>query len=198
MLINLKHIFIGLIANVFLLSSLNAQILSDISLQQKGNSVKLSWTFSSGEQCQGTWVQHGDDSLKMKTIHHVPGICGSSENKVTYEYLHENPEPNSMNYYRLRLGSRGETRVLKVYVNAVEEGFAIQGQPLSNKTCLLLEEIALGAEIKVYDITGNLQFSTIAQSKSIELRREQFRNGMHVVVLRLKDGRVFQSKLMVL
>lgn len=107
------------------ITSINAQVISDFSARLNGSSVELRWTFNGGEQCEGTRVKHGADSLQMQTIYHVSGICGATDEEVTYEYLHEGPLENQLNYYQLVLGNRGTSEIVKVFVNSEREGLTL-------------------------------------------------------------------------
>lgn len=193
------HVFnlVLLFASVTMVGQSN--ILSEFTARQNGNTVELKWTFRSGETCDGTWVQHATDSTMMQTINHVPGICGAPDVPVEYRFTHENPVPDDVNYYRLILGSRGNSSTVSVYVNAVGEGFIIVGQPLSDEAEIILADgFQNGVQLKIFDTSGRLQYETETTERRLKLRRENFRSGMHILHIYYANGNQFRGKLLVI
>ncbi|MGM0612065.1 MAG: T9SS type A sorting domain-containing protein [Bacteroidota bacterium] len=179
-------------------SLLKAQVLSDFTARQNGEHVELKWTFNSGETCDGTYVRHGLNSTVMKTIHHVPGICGAPEQEISYSFVHEDPAPNDTNYYSLILGTRGNSSTISVYVNDIENGFMINGQPLNDHAEIVLsEQYQKGAEILIFDMNGQKKYQQTVATKRKTLYRESLNSGMHIVIVRYKTGKTYRQKLMV-
>ncbi len=175
------------------------QILDDFSAQQAGSNVKLQWTFTSGETCSGTWIEHGTDSTSMTVIGNIRGICGSSDAPVTYSFVHEAPVYGKQNYYRLILGGRGHSGTISLYVDKVGRGFSIQGQPLVERSRIVFsDEYKTGGTIEVFNAYGRMEYSHIISERAIVLHRKMFDRGMHMVVIRYNNGKVFRGKLIVI
>lgn len=193
------HVFnlVLLFASVTMVGQSN--ILSEFTARQNGNTVELKWTFRSGETCNGTWVQHATDSTMMETINHVPGICGAPDVPVEYSFTHENPVPGKTNYYRLILGSRGNSNTVSVYVDAVGKGFMIAGQPLSSEAEIIFADgFQKGVMVKIFDAAGRLQYEAETSERRLQIRREDFRSGMHILQIHYANGNQFRGKLLVI
>ncbi|MCF8330900.1 MAG: T9SS type A sorting domain-containing protein [Bacteroidales bacterium] len=196
--LNIFNFIFILVISVFS-STAKAQILSDFTARQKAGAIELIWTFNSGETCDGTWVKHGTDSLSLETIYHVPGICGAASKEVRYEYIHEFPEKNTMNYYRLELGNRGFSAIVRVYFDDVGNGFAIYGNPLTDYSEIILSNDFRGnAEVIIYDQNGKIHLQERLSKKAFKLYREQFNSGLYFIIVRFDNKKVFKEKIMVI
>lgn len=180
-------------------SQVSAQVLSEFTVRQSGKNVELKWTFNSGETCDGTWVKHGTDTTEMETVEHVPGICGAPDQEVSYSFVHEMPVKNDTNYYSLKLGNRGNSSVIKVFVTILKDGFVINGNPLyDNAEIILSEDYQQGVEISIFNMKGRKQYQAETTSQKFSLNRADFNKGMHIVIVRYNNGEVYRRKLMVM
>lgn len=191
--------YLGILFLFAIAPYLEAQVLSDFTARQNGDHVELRWTFNSGETCNGTHVKHGTDPAEMKLIHYVPGICGAPDHEVSYSYIHKNAAKNDTNYYSLVLGTRGNSSTINIYVDAVDNGFIIQGQPLNDYAEILLsQKYQQGAEIIIFDVKGKKKYQKSIKTREIRIYREELNSGMHIIIVRYKNGKSFKRKLMVL
>jgi len=93
--------------------------------------VQLRWTISSGETCNGTFIERSTDNLNWLRIGEIPGICGSSSAPIPYNFIDDSPVSNSVNLYRLELGGQGYSKTISVpYYDYTENGYVLIPNPV--------------------------------------------------------------------
>lgn len=100
-----------------LINSLYSQeiILTKFNLTSKGNTVLLNWELESGSVCNGMTIFRSSDSLYFEEIGDVPGVCGSSVARVSYNFVDSTPINYLVNYYKIRLGYSQFSELKRIY-----------------------------------------------------------------------------------
>ncbi len=111
-------------------------IFSFLGAQQADDGVLISFTIKGGVTCQGVQIKHSTDGNTFSEIQEFAGVCGSPSFDESYYFTHGSPKENSINYYRIDLGSLGLTSsVIKVeYIGYNSEGYHIFPNPVSESS----------------------------------------------------------------
>lgn len=104
------------------------------------NQVYLDILIRAGNTCQGIYIERSTDSTLFREIGNIPGICGSSERDEPYTFIDEQPQPDAVNYYRVRFGENGYSAVETVrYLRTGAGGYKVFPNPARNKVSILFE-----------------------------------------------------------
>jgi len=102
----------------------------------------LSWTTRAGFTCQDIHIEVSNDSLdgfeRRGTYY---GVCGDASER-NYSYVLENPNPNSLNYLKLELGTIGYSNTISLLVIKAEEDVIILPHPVVGQSVLHFENKA--------------------------------------------------------
>ncbi len=106
---------------------LNAEIISD--------EVIINWEIQGGSTCNGIDVLHSTDSLlNYSSIESLSGVCGDPVNPYRYTVTHEAPVSNSWNYYKLVIGTQGESTPVKAFfVSLGADGYILFPNPVKEE-----------------------------------------------------------------
>lgn len=161
---------------------------------QQDKTIQLSWTFSSGSQCNGTHIFRSDDGAIFEKIGDIPGICGASETPVTYSFTDSMPFPNKVNYYRLELGNQGFSTTLGIeYFVPGKNGYSVITSQ-SDIEVLVDRPPARKGVAQITDIRGNrvdeFEFST----RRISLIQKEAGPGTYIFRLIYENGAVLSGK----
>lgn len=169
-------------------------LLSGFSGFQQDANIHLSWTFTSGSQCNGTQIYRSQDGVIFEELGRIPGICGASETPVTYTFTDSMPLPNTINHYRLELGNQGFTTTLTIeYFVPGKGGFSIITSE-SGMEVLVDKPPARKGVAQIFDIRGKqvdeFEFST----RRISLMNYQRGAGAYIFRLIYENGAVLSGK----
>lgn len=108
-------------------------VFTFLGAQQSSDGVLISFTIKGGVTCQGVQVMHSTDSINFFEVHEIPGICGSPVFDESYTYTHDSPNVNTINYYRIDLGSLGITSsiITVKYIGYNDAGYTIFPNPVN-------------------------------------------------------------------
>lgn len=169
-------------------------LLNNFSGFQKDESIYLSWTFTSGSQCNGTRIFRSGDGEIFQEVGLIPGICGASETPVTYSFIDSVPFPNTMNYYRLELGNQGFSTTLTIaYFVPGKDGYSLITSQSSIEV-LVAKPPARKGVAQIFGIRGNkideFEFST----QRISLMQNQSGAGTYIFRLIYENGAILNGK----
>lgn len=101
---------------VSLCGSLKAQplLIENFTGTQFNNSIVLNFTLVKGNTCTDTEIQRSTDGINFIVINTIAGICGSTQENISYSITDNSPVANSYNYYRINLRSLGFSDIIKV------------------------------------------------------------------------------------
>jgi hypothetical protein len=127
----IKLLFCFLIASINLFAQ-ETESLDAISAIENNSKVYLRWTMKSGNTCNGIRIYRSNDSVSFNTIGQINGICGSSTESISYDFVDESPKLNAINYYTIELGSLGFSKIISIEVLNFKEGIVIRPHPTSS------------------------------------------------------------------
>ncbi len=200
-----KIIFLSIFAILFvtITHNLTAQeqpVLDSYTVNQADGVVYLNWVLSSGFTCDGIRIYRSVDTNDFVRIGLIPGICGSPDFAVAFDFKDENPVLNTVNYYKLELGNYGFSELIPIRVFDPQMAYLVVPQPAVNQTEIrfsnkfnelfnlvvfdhngqkLLEQQSTGTSVKVnvFNIqAGSYVFTLFNSDKSIVI------NGHLIVV----------------
>ncbi len=148
---------------------------------QQGENVFLRWTIEAGNTCQGTRIERSGDGQSFEEIGEIPGVCGSPDQPISYEYTDKEPLRNSTNYYRLEMGFLGYTSVVAVdFIILNDEGYSLQPNPVTSTSKLLFDNPdGADARLYIYDSTGRQVMEYITNESHIYIDGNFFVSGFY-------------------
>jgi hypothetical protein len=181
----LKYIFYGF--TLFFVVNVSAQkdnghpILDKYSVFDAGGKVYISCTISSGNTCNGIDVFRSADSLVFNNIGNIAGICGSTSEPVTYDFVDENPIINKTSYYKLELGGYGYTTILSVLIIDTKEfGFQVRPNPANEKTVIYFDNDNFNDfELTLYNLSGTKVYSSTSSTNYFDINTQNLANGLY-------------------
>lgn len=89
--------------------------ISAYALTELDGAIRIDWTISGGNTCNGQDVERSTDGVTFINIHRIEGICGNAGAAVPYDWIDDAPPELSTVYYRVKLGFDGYTSVKSVF-----------------------------------------------------------------------------------
>lgn len=194
--ISLSIVFI-LLFSFFSFSQSPHPIVNYFTATTFDNQIILNWEIQSGETCNGMKLLYSQDSVNFIEIADFPGICGDPNTASRYTFLHTNPQNLQNNYYKVRLGTQGDTYVISHYFIQIDEtGYFIYNDPNTNSLTLYFEnpnnEIWT---LLFFNSLGKLEYEKKnLLSDKIILSQESFSNGLHYFILQSLEGKTIKGK----
>lgn len=180
---------------VFSILKLNAQTF-DYTFPQpiiSDSGIDVRWVINAGSTCEGMEVEHGTDTSSLTKIHEVFGVCGSANFDIPYRFLHENPVPNQVNYYRIKFGKFDLSQINEVFLLSVS--VLVKPNPGDGAFKLFFENPERQeVKIEVFEFNGKLisSFSTNDSRALIDLQLHA--NGVYVYRL-VSNSQILEGKL---
>ena len=169
-------------------------LLNDFAGFQQDKNIHLSWTFTSGSQCNGTRIYRSQDGVIFQELGRISGICGASETPVTYSFIDSIPLPNTINYYRLELGNQGFSTTLAIeYFVPGKGGFSIITSELGIEV-LVDKPPARKGVAQIFDIRGNKINEFYFSTRRISLVNNQRGAGAYIFRLVYENGAILNGK----
>lgn len=164
-------------------------------------SVELRWVISAGFTCNGTEILWSDDSIHFNKVGEIAGFCGSSSIDVSYDFSHNKPSSNRVNYYKLQLGTNGESQTTSVFfVDLSAENYLVLPNPVQDKCSIYFRN---QSNKKVDFTLLNKQGQTLLNQtniydKKVNIDLSNFENGIYFFIIKPEIGNPIKGKLMVL
>jgi hypothetical protein len=174
--------------------------LDFIGAAERDGKVFLQWVMSSGATCDGIDVYRSTDGELFERIGRIPGVCGSPDFALGYEFVDESPLINRINYYRLELGNLGVSEVLAIHVfDFREKKFQIIPHPVSSRSILFFENPQLeNNSLAVYNLLGDRVYEVTGQATQYAIKATDFAEATYIFVITNSAGKkLAQGKLMV-
>ena len=175
------------------LSAQNEDVIEYLNASEFNGKVLLSWSIMQGNTCNGIQVLHSTDSINFSQISSIEGICGSTQQSISYSFTDLSPEKNANNYYRLQLGGLGFSWIVSVEVIDLGMNTSIvRPNPLSKTSELLFDnEANFEVFISVYSSSGVLVNMQSTVSEQILLEKSKYTAGLYHYVLTSEESGVF-------
>lgn len=128
----------------------------DISVSLVRNQALLSWTTTQEMNTRNFIVQYSSDAAHWKDLGSIVA-AGNSNAARKYNYLHTSPVAGN-NYYRLVQydidGKSTLSRIVSIRTGAVEKGFLVMGNPVTNGT--LRFQLGGAADAMLFSMDGKM------------------------------------------
>jgi len=133
--------FLFLIFSTFqVLKAQEDAIYDDFIGVAQPSEIQLRWVILGGQTCNGTFIERSSDTINWYLVGDIQGVCGSSSAPVAYNFIDDAPLSNAINYYRLELGGRGYSNIIKVpYYDFDSRGYVLFPNPASEQTSLFFQ-----------------------------------------------------------
>ena len=183
-----------------MLGSTNAQhpILSTFDVQQVGDQMRLNWTITSGNTCNGILIERSGDGFDFEEIGVIEGICGNVSEPEDYEWFDNNPLENVENYYRIELGFQGYSQIISGVFNSYNsDGYLVYPNPTNQETQVFFQyRSGLDHCFKVYDTSGRLSFvNENINTSPIDLNFSKLESGLYYGVLFVNGEQEFVTRM---
>jgi len=157
--------------------------------QHSGGVVYLEWTMRSGSICNGISVTRSEDSLNFTQIGSIAGLCGSVSAPVLYRFQDPNPIGNTSLYYRLELGTVGQSNTISLFVPETGFGeYQIFPNPFSaNSRLYFFNPRAEQFHLRIFDVRGQAYLSAETTGDNFALGNETLKPGLYYFILYM-DG----------
>jgi hypothetical protein len=159
--------------------------LDNYSISQSNGQVYIYWVLSAGFTCDGIRVFRGADSLMFHQVGRIPGICGSPDFAVAFDFTDSNPVLNAVNYYRLELGNFGFTSVIAIYVvDFKDKGYLLFPNPAHAEVKIEFENPGFSNhKLEVFNLNGGLVYQAESNETNFVLNTINWRAGMYVFII---------------
>ena len=176
------------------------EFVDDFLAVQQNDGVFLRWTILSGNTCDGTKIERSEDGINFYKIGEIPGVCGSPDKPITYDFTDIEPFKNRVNYYRLQLGFLGITSFKTVdFIVLGDEGYSINPNPFSEGAIFLFDNPdGEEHELIIFDYKGQIAMSFKTSDNKIQLDRNYFSAGTYIFRLNTAGKVVMTGKFVVI
>jgi hypothetical protein len=161
--------------------SQDAGLLLQFNIARVDNHIQLDWTVSAGNTCNGISVYRSADSLNFVEIGDIQGICGSSDRNESYSFTDASPAKNSVNYYRLELGTLGYSWIKKLnFLDFSDAGFIVYPNPVNEHSKIyFLNPSRNVMSLKVFSAAGQCLMETedSGMKNEFEISTEKLQQG---------------------
>jgi hypothetical protein len=163
------------------LKAQESESLDAINALENNAKVYLRWTMKSGNTCNGIRIYRSLDSTNFNTIGQINGICGSSTESISYDFIDESPTLNAVNYYTIELGSLGFSKVISVEVLDFKSGILVRPQPSqANVELVFKNELSDVYSIQIYNLQGKVLLEKSGNSDRFNIDLSYHPNGIYL------------------
>ncbi|MFZ9029029.1 MAG: T9SS type A sorting domain-containing protein [Crocinitomicaceae bacterium] len=176
-----RAFFILIILIGFTSFSQNESVVGYFNATELNGRILLTWNIKQGNTCNGVKVEHSIDSLNFSEIGSIEGVCGSNTANVAYEFTHQNPTLNAVNYYRLLMGGIGYSWVISEKIIAIDDlGYTIAPQPVTNQSILYFENPNNKEyKLSVANLSGKVVYAESLLNEQLSLGELGFESGYY-------------------
>lgn len=176
-----------------------ALILDGFTGVAQPEQVQLRWTISSGETCNGTFIERSIDTINWIKIGDIPGVCGSSSAPVPYNFIDDSPVNNTVNFYRLELGGQGYSKTISVpYYDYTSKGYVLIPNPVYENTTVYFGTSANEPfTIAIFNISGQKVQQDSGVGGSYFINAQSLSSGTYLFVISREGKKNVSGKMIV-
>lgn len=176
-----------------------ALILDGFTGVAQPEQVQLRWTISSGETCNGTFIERSTDNINWIKIGDIPGVCGSSSAPVPYNFIDDSPVSNTVNLYRLELGGQGYSKTISVpYYDYTEKGYVLIPNPVyENTTVYFGTSVSEPFTIAIFNIAGQKVQQDSGTGGSYFINAQSLSAGPYLFVISRQGKKNVSGKMII-
>lgn len=184
-----KRSFTGIVCLLSFVS-FGQEVIEDFTAEHYKGNVLLTWSITQGNTCNGVEVLRSIDSVNFIQIGSIEGICGSTQEAISYSFTDNFPVANKRNYYRLSLGGAGFSKIIAIEIIAIEENsYLIRPNPVSSESELFFENNSVAqCTIRVLDASGKLHYAYETTGNKLVLNGNDFRSGLYFIHIAYSNG----------
>lgn len=174
--------------------------LSNFYLIPNDKEVLMYWTIDSGPTCNGITVWHSTDSLNYEEIGNIGGVCGGSSSATPYNFTHDSPILNSINYYKLRLGYAQFSEIKTITIKYTQPGkLYVYPNPTSDQTIIEFNNDHLDRySVFISDNLGNVVHKKEGVTEGrVQVNTTVWNSGTYFITVTDNGGRVLKEKLVI-
>lgn len=174
-------------------------LINNFNLVNIDNKVEVNWTITAGNTCDGITIYRSIDSVNFEIIEIIEGICGSTFENQSFNYIDETPIYNKINYYRLKFGGypATETQSIKV-IDYSANDYYIEPHPANNNSILYFDNPSkLKAILTIYDINGKNIFQQKNENNYFQFASNKFTSGIYFFTIKLENNKTINGKFII-
>lgn len=158
------------------------QYLEDFLAVQQGENVFLRWTIKAGYTCDGTRIQRSESAAGFEKIGEIPGVCGSPDASITYDFRDTVPNYNKMSYYRLEMGVLGfSSPVFVEVIKLNDEGYSVNPNPVVDVSEILFDNPDNEShEVCLINTKGEIVYNVVTSSNRVQIERSLLPGGTYI------------------
>jgi len=180
------------------LGIVNAQsVLNYFNAQALNNQVVLNWEIQTGNTCDGIEIQHSTDGLLFSKIGEIAGVCGSKTESIAYQFTHQQPQINSLNYYRLVLGGFGNSELETVEVLDYRNGYILRPNPINDRVQLTIEKDLGNFNMQILDLKGHIILNSKGQGSEIQLNTYNWSPGVYLFNIQSTEAKRISGRFII-
>ncbi|MCB0803077.1 MAG: T9SS type A sorting domain-containing protein [Flavobacteriales bacterium] len=167
------------------------------------NSVFLNWTMDAGSTCLDLSIQRSNNGSDFETIYTYPGVCGSINEAVNYNWIDQYPKKFELNYYRIKLEEGEFTLVKMVDIDSdlAGDSFILNPNPASSVFSIKLINSEFNTvKIELFNLQGKLQKAFLfPKQDQMKMDIKELPKGIYLLKVGFENGQVLGvRRLMVL
>ena len=173
-------------------------IIAFFTAQSSNDQVLLTWNIIGGNNCNGIDIFHSANGVDYDQIGNIPGICGALDEDEPYRFVHEDPAPNQVNYYKLLLGGQGYTTpLLFTFYQTGKDGFTFFPNPSTDNIQLYISDDFQNTSIEIIDMNGKVVYDSEQQSGRLrDISLIDLESGTYIIRMR-QDNTLISSKKLI-
>lgn len=169
-------------------------ILDNFSITQSNGKVYLNWIIKSGSTCNGIQIYRSVNNSSFNEIGNIAGICGSISSATPYSFIDENPEKNTVNFYRLELGNNGTSQTLSVEIIDIDNaGSQVRPNPIFNNAKIYYNNKKDLHYLNVFNISGKFIDELSSKENFFEINASKYSDGIYFFNI-VNEDKVIISK----
>ena len=193
-----KHIFILLFFFGQCYFSFSQKVnLSGFIVFLNDKEALLHWNIDSGPTCNGIAILHSTDTINFEEIGSIAGVCGNSSSSTPYNFTHNNPVLNKINYYKIRMGFSQFSEIKSLYISYIAPGqLIIKPNPANELFNIEFNnDKNRSFSIDIINSSGQQVFNKQGiKENNYTLNAASFDAGTYFILLQDEAGRIIKSK----
>ena len=178
----------------------NEDALLQFQAVQVDNKVQLDFVIKAGYTCNGIQIYRSSDSLNFIEIGDIQGICGSSDRNESYTFSDFSPEKNKNNYYRLQLGTLGNSFTIYLFfVSATDNMALVFPNPVTGEsTVYFLNNAHAELQLTVFSCDRKLVYrSPATRGNTFRIASADFNPGIYFFEIRSDEKQRYKGEFIV-
>ncbi len=174
--------------------------LDYIQISEQNGKVFLQWVMSTGAICDGIDVYRSSDAELFERVGRIPGICGSPDFAVGFDFVDEDPMLNQVNHYRLEMGNLGVSPVVSILVLDYRVNqFQIIPHPLQQEGKLYFKHTpGERHRLLLFDLQGKIVMENESSEGAFVISADQLNAGIYFIYIKpKKNGTAITGKMVV-